>query len=92
MRIDEGATVDDSTPVGGVRYDGGVAPRDYGRPDEVYGPEYGSGRIGFDRVVSRHPLSSDDPADRPLTGMPLDPADAPRRLDDAGDRTLDTGN
>jgi len=77
VRIDEGATVDDRTPVGGVRYEGGATPRDYGRPDEVYGPEYGSGRIGFDRVVSRHPLSSDDPVD------------APRRLDDVGDRTLD---
>ncbi len=77
VRIDEGATVDDRAPVGGVRYEGGTTPRDYGRPDEVYGPEYGSGRIGFDRVVSRHPLAADDPAD------------AARRLDDAGDRTLD---
>lgn len=89
VRIDEGATVDDRTPIGGVRYEGGATPRDYGRPDEVYGPEYGSGRIGFDRVVSRHPLPADEPADPRTTDPSLDPADAARRLDDAGDRTLD---
>lgn len=70
VRIDEGATVDEHTPMGGVRYDAGERPREgYGRPDERYGPEYGSGRIGFDRVVTRHPLAGDDdPADRPTGG------------------------
>jgi hypothetical protein len=90
VRIDEGATVDDRAPVGGVRYEGTSAtPHDYGRPDERYGPEYGSGRIGFDRVVSRHPRSVDDPADLPTTAGAGDAMSAPRRLDDAGDRTLD---
>jgi hypothetical protein len=50
VRLDEGATVDDRTPVAGVRYEGSHEPHDYGRPDERYGAEYGSGRIGFDRV------------------------------------------
>ncbi|MDF1505521.1 hypothetical protein PYV61_21395, partial [Roseisolibacter sp. H3M3-2] len=83
VRIDEGATVDDRAPVGGVLYEGAAPTGGYGRPDERYGPEYGSGRIGMDRVVSRHPRSADlDPSD-------VDPADASRRLDDAGDRTLE---
>jgi sporulation protein YlmC with PRC-barrel domain len=70
VRIDEGATVDERTPMGGVRYEGTETPRQgYGRPDERYGPEYGSGRIGFDHVVTRHPLAADDdPADRPTSG------------------------
>jgi sporulation protein YlmC with PRC-barrel domain len=90
VRIDEGATVDERAPVGGVRYEGGsAAPHDYGRPDERYGPEYGSGRIGFNRVVSRHPRSGDDPADLPMAGGAGDSMSAPRQLDDAGDRTLD---
>lgn len=92
VRIDEGATVDDAAPVGGVRYDAPAdAPsRGYGRPDERYGEEYGSGRIGFDRVVSRHPRSADlDPSDVPLDRRPVDAADAARRLDDAGDRTIE---
>ena len=55
VRLAEGATIDEHTPVSGVRYEGDAhAPHDYGRPDERYGPEYGTGRIGFDRVVTRH--------------------------------------
>ena len=70
VRIEEGATVDDAAPVAGVRYEGEEhTPHDYGRPDEAYGPEHGSGRIGFNRVVSRQPYagetpgSDDNPAD-----------------------------
>ena len=56
VRIEEGGTVDDEAPVAGVRYEGGEeTPHNYGRPDEAYGPEYGDGRIGFDKVVSRDP-------------------------------------
>jgi hypothetical protein len=73
VRIDEGGTVDDRTPVAGVRYEGteGV-PHQYGQPADAYGPEYGSGRIGFDKVVSRGPYVARDEApadageDRPL--------------------------
>jgi sporulation protein YlmC with PRC-barrel domain len=68
VRIDEGGTVDERAPVGGVRYEGGThVPHDYGRPDERYGPEYGTGRIGVDRVVTRHPRVGEDPSDRPVT-------------------------
>lgn len=72
VRIEEGGTVDERTPVGGVRYEGtDPAPHRYGQPADAYGPEYGSGRIGFDKVVSRGPYapgeadaSADE--DRPL--------------------------
>jgi sporulation protein YlmC with PRC-barrel domain len=71
VRIDEGGTVDERAPVGGVRYEGGShVPHDYGRPDERYGPEYGTGRIGVDRVVTRHPRSGDDPSDTPRADTP----------------------
>ena len=74
-RIDEGGRVDANAPVGGVVYDSPAHPsHDYGRPDERYGPEYGSGRIGFDRVVSRHQR------------VEADAAEVARRLDDTGDR------
>jgi|GEM_PF-2286838 sporulation protein YlmC with PRC-barrel domain len=72
VRIDEGGTVDDRTPVAGVRYDeADPVPHHYGQPADAYGPEYGSGRIGFDRVVSRGPYVADADAaaageDRPL--------------------------
>jgi hypothetical protein len=60
VRIDEGGTVDDRTPVAGVRYEGSdPVPHHYGQPADAYGPEYGSGRIGFDKVVSRGPYVSD---------------------------------
>ncbi len=56
VRIDEGGTVDERTPVAGVRYEGeDPVPHRYGQPADAYGPEYGSGRIGFDKVVSRGP-------------------------------------
>ena len=69
-RLDEGGRVDAGTPVGGVSYDSTDYPEHaYGRPEERYGPGAGSGRIGFDRVVSRQ--------------QRLDAAtDAPRGLDD----------
>ncbi len=58
VRIEEGATVDDAAPVAGVRYEGQEqTPHNYGRPDEAYGPGYGSGRIGFNKVVSREPYA-----------------------------------
>lgn len=61
VRMAEGGHVDDRTPVQGVRYDGAThEPHDYGRPDERYGAEYGSGRIGFDRVVTRRRWNDDD--------------------------------
>ena len=54
VRIEEGATVDEDAPVAGVRYEGDVpAPHSYGQPEDAYGPGYGDGRIGFDRVVRR---------------------------------------
>ena len=63
VRIDEGGTVDDRTPVAGVRYDeADPVPHHYGQPADAYGPEYGSGRIGFDRVVSRGPYVADSDA------------------------------
>jgi hypothetical protein len=65
VRIDEGGTVDPTTPVAGVRYDSpDAAPaHSYGQPVDAYGPGYGDGRIGFDHV-SRGPYSADDaPAD-----------------------------
>jgi hypothetical protein len=70
VRIDEGATVDERAPVGGVRYEGAdPAPHHYGQPADAYGPEYGSGRIGFDKVVSRGPYVPD--------GRDAAPPDAP---------------
>ena len=52
VRIDEGATVDDTAPVAGVRYEGEeTTPHRYGQPDDAYGPGHGDGRIGFDKVV-----------------------------------------
>lgn len=58
VRIEEGATVDDAAPVAGVRYEGDEhTPHDYGRPDDAYGPGFGSGRIGFNKVVSREPYT-----------------------------------
>lgn len=92
VRIDEGGTVDERAPVGGVRYEGGThVPHDYGRPDERYGPEYGSGRIGVDRVVTRHPRVGDDPADLPVGSRDATTdATAPRmRASDLGDNTPD---
>jgi sporulation protein YlmC with PRC-barrel domain len=53
-RLEEGGRVDAGTPVGGVTYDSTDHPAHaYGRPEDRYGPGAGSGRIGFDRVVSR---------------------------------------
>lgn len=99
VRIEEGGTVDERAPVAGVRYEGGAhEPHDYGRPDERYGAEYGSGRIGFDRVVTRHPRAGEDPADLPTPGARAaddrsdagltgaGQSDAPRRLLDPNDR------
>ncbi len=75
VRIDEGGTVDDRTPVAGVRYDEGAGvPHSYGQPADAYGAEYGSGRIGFDRVVSRHPYAAGErgaEATRPATDEEL---------------------
>jgi hypothetical protein len=86
VRLDEGATVDDRTPVGGVRYEGAHEPHDYGRPDERYGDAYGSGRIGFDRVVTRRPWRDDDlRAGTPATPAPS--ATSPT-VDALGDRSL----
>ena len=69
VRIEEGATVDDAAPVAGVRYEGEEhTPHTYGRPDEAYGAEYGSGRIGFNRVVTREPYASDRAADPAVAG------------------------
>lgn len=69
VRIEEGGTVDADAPVAGVRYEAGdPAPHSYGQPRDAYGPEYGSGRIGFDKVVSRGPYTAaedDAPADAP---------------------------
>lgn len=63
VRIEEGATVDEGAPVAGVRYDADPHPQhDYGTPNDAYGPGHGSGRIGFNRVVSREPYA---PADAP---------------------------
>ncbi|HEY0780719.1 MAG TPA: PRC-barrel domain-containing protein [Gemmatirosa sp.] len=74
VRIEEGATVDDEAPVAGVRYEGEEhTPHDYGRPDEAYGPEYGDGRIGFDRIVSRDPSLAGAPD---LDAADVDAADA----------------
>ena len=92
VRIEEGGTVDERAPVGGVRYEGGThVPHDYGRPDERYGPEYGSGRIGVDRVVTRHPRAGDDSADPAMTSRDAaTDATAPRmRASDLGDPTPD---
>ncbi len=78
VRIDEGGTVDEQTPVAGVRYEGeDPTPHSYGQPADAYGPEYGSGRIGFDKVVSRGPYVADAGAAEPPHA---DPADAPRPL------------
>ena len=103
VRIDEGGTVDERAPVGGVRYEGGThVPHDYGRPDERYGPEYGTGRIGVDRVVTRHPRTGEEMPDLPAssrdvssgargaTGDATSDATAPRmRASDLGDTTPD---
>ena len=91
VRIDEGGTVDERAPVGGVRYEGGThVPHDYGRPDERYGPEYGTGRIGVDRVVTRHARGGDS-SDLPVTSRDTTTdASAPRmRASDLGDSTPD---
>jgi sporulation protein YlmC with PRC-barrel domain len=84
VRIDEGATVDERTPVGGVRYEGDdPVPHRYGQPADAYGPEHGDGRIGFNRVVSRGPYVADP--DR-LEGDARDADDRPvryRRYSDA---------
>ncbi len=69
VRIEEGATVDDEAPVAGVRYESAEhTPHDYGRPDEAYGPEYGDGRIGFDKVVGRDPALAGAPDLEGATG------------------------
>jgi hypothetical protein len=69
VRIDEGATVDDRTPVAGVRYDSADYPRhDYGRIEDRYTGE---------RIVSRRPWA-DDVAD----ANARDAADA-RRAEEA---------
>lgn len=99
VRIDEGGSVDERAPVGGVRYEGTDPVRhDYGRPDERYGAEYGTGRIGFDRVVSRHRREPDvaphDAATHGTSGpsrIERDAADVARRLGDAADRPTDRG-
>jgi hypothetical protein len=75
VRIDEGATVDDRTPVAGVRYD----TPNYPRHDYELSPEYDASR-----VVSRHP------ADRPVDASDRvrdDAADVARRLGDAREWT-----
>jgi hypothetical protein len=72
VRIDEGATVDESTPVAGVRYPDENHPRhSYGRVEDVVDERYD------DRVVSRH-RHVDDVADP-------DAADAERRLAETSD-------
>jgi sporulation protein YlmC with PRC-barrel domain len=79
VRIDEGGTVDDRTPVGGVRYD----TPDYPRHDYELSSEYDRSR-----VVSRHPTDRrpdvDDRARRPVDPTsgagPLDDDTAERRV------------
>ncbi|GJG87122.1 hypothetical protein tb265_23030 [Gemmatimonadetes bacterium T265] len=72
VRIDEGATVDDEAPVAGVRYEGDEhTPHDYGTPEEAYGVGYGSGRIGFNKVVSREPYASSDRTADPENARPV---------------------
>jgi sporulation protein YlmC with PRC-barrel domain len=57
VRIDEGATVDERTPVAGVRYDTERYPRhSYGDLDEERVRE---GRPADDRIVSRRPWVAD---------------------------------
>jgi sporulation protein YlmC with PRC-barrel domain len=73
VRIDEGGTVDDETPVSGVRYD----TPNYPRHDYELAPEYDS-----TRVVSRHP------ADRAAERVEEDAADVARRLGESADRRV----
>ncbi len=76
VRIDEGGTVDEQAPVGGVRYEGDdPVPHHYGQPADAYGPEYGSGRIGFNKIVSRGPYT---PTEGDALGGAGDPSGDPR--------------
>ncbi len=81
VRIDEGATVDADAPVAGVRYEGDEeVPHNYGRPVDAYGPGHGSGRIGFNKVVSRLPYDAASSATSDANATDAAGPDAPRSV------------